>query len=262
MNFEKVNLVYFSPTKTTKRIIESIADGTGVKEINLIDLTTNNSLNKIDIGERDLTIFGAPVYGGRIPVVAAERFKNFSTIKAKAIVVAVYGNRAYEDALLELKNICELKGFNVIAAGTFIGEHSFSFNNIEVAKNRPDKDDLKLAFHFGEQIINKLKTSKNNSKLVVPGNIPHRELKVRPELSPDTIDNDCILCGDCVNVCPTGAVNLNSKIETNKESCIWCCACVKVCEKNARVMKDSVIVDLQTWLVNNFSERLEPEVFL
>ena len=262
MRIETVNIVYFSPTKTTKRILESIAQGIGAGKINEIDLTTNSSNNKIKIDKNHLTILGAPVYGGRIPETATKRFENISSDNSLAVVIAVYGNRAYDDALIELKDISESCGFKTIAAGAFIGEHSFSFNNAEVAKNRPDKDDSKLAFSFGKQIQDKLKSEENNSKLIVSGSVPYKELKERPILSPDTVDADCNLCGVCVEVCPTNAITLNSHIETVKESCIWCCACVKFCEYNARIMNNSVIVDSQNWLVENYSERREPELFL
>ena len=259
MNIETINLVYFSPTKTTKRILESIAQGIGAGKINEIDLTTNSSNNKIKIDKNHLTILGAPVYGGRIPEIATKRFRNILSDNSHAVVIAVYGNRAYDDALIEL--ISESCGFNTIAAGAFIGEHSFSFNNVKVAKKRPDKDDLKIAFSFGRQIQDKLK-SEENSKLKVSGSVPYKELKERSVLSPDTVDADCNLCGVCVDVCPTSAITLNEHIETVKESCIWCCACVKFCDYNARIMNNSVIVDSQRWLVENYSERREPELFL
>lgn len=262
MHIKTINLVYFSPTKTTKKIIESIAQGIGAEIINEIDLTTNCSNNKIRIEKNQFTIFGAPVYGGRIPETATKRFKNISSDNSLSAVIAVYGNRAYEDALTELKDISQSCGFKTIAAGAFIGEHSFSFNNVEVAKDRPDKDDLNMAFSFGKQIHDKLSNENYSSELKVPGNNPYRKLKERSVLSPDTLHSDCKLCGVCVDVCPTGAITLNSHIETVKESCIWCCACVKSCEHNARIMNNSVVGDLQEWLIENYSERKEPELFL
>lgn len=261
MCIETINLIYFSPTKTTKKIIEAIAKGAGAVKINEIDLTTNNSNNKIKIDNNQLTIIGAPVYGGRIPEIATQRFKNILSDNSPAVVIVVYGNRAYDDALIELKDIAVTSGFNTIAAGAFIGEHSLSFNNIELAKNRPDKNDLKTALSFGKQIQEKLKSEKN-TKVKVPGNIPYKVLKERAILSPNTIDNNCKLCGVCVDVCPTNAITLNSHIETVKEACVWCCACVKSCKFDARIMDNSVIVDLQKWLVENYSERREPELFL
>ena len=262
MSIEKINLVYFSPTNTTRKTIESVAKGIEIEQINLIDITTDDSIETIQISKNELTIFGAPVYGGRIPQVSVERFKRIITNGSLAIVVGVYGNRAFDDALIELKHITESNGFKIIGAGAFIGEHAFSFNNIKVAKNRPDENDLQLAYEFGQHINLKIHSKKESLLIDVPGNIPYKKLKERPVICPDTIHSDCILCGDCVTVCPTGAISLNEKVETEEELCIWCCACVKYCKQNARTMDNSIIVDLQKWLAENYTERREPELFL
>ncbi len=58
-----------------------------------------------------------------------------------AIAVVVYGNRNYDDALIELKDILESDGFKVVAGAAFIGEHSFSKT---LAKNRPDEKDMDI----------------------------------------------------------------------------------------------------------------------
>jgi len=65
-----------------------------------------------------------------------------------AVVIAVYGNRAYEDALLEGADWLEKQGFQMAAAGALIGEHSFS---AALAAGRPDQDDLAQAARLGEK---------------------------------------------------------------------------------------------------------------
>jgi len=258
-----VNIIYFSPTKTTKNIVNAIVKGTGINKVNEFDVTTENLKETIAIPDEELTIFGTPVYGGRVPAVAVNRFKKIKTTNSLAVLVAVYGNRGFDDVLLELKDITNLSGFNTIAAGAFIGEHSYSIHGTEIAKNRPDNSDIEKAIDFGKQIIDKIDNRKSKiDDIIIPGNFPYREIKDRPAISPETIYSNCNKCGICVDVCSTHAISLNSQIETESDLCIWCCACVKYCPQNARTMNNDVIVNTQKWLLEKCLERREPEMFL
>ena len=91
---------------------------------------------------------------------------------------SVYGNREYEDALLELQNIAIEAGFTPIAGAVFIGEHSFSTEGTPIAQGRPDADDLDRARSFGTMVqkkISNLESLRNVPPLAVPGNFPYRE---------------------------------------------------------------------------------------
>ena len=70
-----------------------------------------------------------------------------------AVFVATYGNRDYEDSLLELKNIFEDNGFKTLAASTFVTEHS---STSKLATKRPNAKDLSIAYDFGKKIKVKL----------------------------------------------------------------------------------------------------------
>ena len=121
---KQVKLIYFSPTGTTRKVLEGIAGGITVEEAEHIDLTLPEGARQtIPPFSTELVIIGAPVYGGRLPVDAIERFKQLKADKTPAVLIVVYGNREYEDALLELKHLAVELGFNPIAGGAFIGEH-------------------------------------------------------------------------------------------------------------------------------------------
>ncbi len=106
MKFNSTKLIYFSPTGTTRNIIEAIAQGIEPDTISAFDLTLpETNKPQVDISGRDLAIIGAPVYDGRIPSDARKRLEHIDGDGAAAILLATCGNREYEDALLELKDI-------------------------------------------------------------------------------------------------------------------------------------------------------------
>ena len=84
-----------------------------------------------------------PVYAGRVAPIALQRIRRLKGENAPVVLVAVYGNRDYEDALVELRDETTCLGFTPLAAGAFIGEHSYSRPGMPVAEGRPDANDLK-----------------------------------------------------------------------------------------------------------------------
>jgi ferredoxin len=262
MKPSKVNLVYYSPTGTSKKVLESVAKGIGVKGVEHIDLTPAEAAGKKHaIPEGKLAVIAVPVYGGRVPIVAAQRLKTLKGNGTPAVLVAVYGNRAFEDALIELKDITAEQGFKTIAAAAFIGEHSFSNDNTPIAPGRPDADDLAKAKKFGEEVKAKLESGKL-AEVKVPGNKPYKERNPGGPRAPDTVVEKCTLCGACAEVCPTKVITVTDKVETAKEKCTACSACVKACPTGARVWTNEGIMKAATWLNKEFSKRREPEFFL
>ncbi|UCH03205.1 MAG: EFR1 family ferrodoxin [Candidatus Bathyarchaeota archaeon] len=266
MNISSVKLVYFSPTKTSKQIVEGIAKGIQDGPIEHLDLTPRQAKSQafIELHE-ELAIIGAPVYGGRLPIEAVSRLKRLKANNTPAVVVVVYGNREYEDALLELRDLALETGFKPVAGGAFIGEHSFSTEETPIANGRPDTEDLKKAMEFGKKIqetMGKISRPMDTSSLQVPGNYPYRERSQRSEATPITKEEYCIKCGKCADACPTAAITINSLITTEQDTCILCCACVKSCPTNARVMDLPRIKNVSEWLYTNFSKRKEPETYI
>ena len=114
MNIKKVHIFYFSPTHTTKTVVENIGKGINL-ETHIYDFTFScDSPKDYNFGKDDLVIVGVPVYGGRIPVITRKILEKIKGSEALAVPVAVYGNRAYEDCLLELKNILKENGFIIL----------------------------------------------------------------------------------------------------------------------------------------------------
>ena len=72
------------------------------------------------------------------------------------MVIAVYGNRAFEKAAAELAALAARQGFVPVAAAAFVGEHSYSTPETPVAAGRPDAQDLARAAEFGAAVRKKL----------------------------------------------------------------------------------------------------------
>lgn len=264
MNHKKIALVYFSPTATTKTVLDAIAKGTGYA-VDSYDITLSKAREKVPQKlDASLIVFGAPVYSGRVPKVAADCFKQLSASKIPVVPVVVYGNREYEDALLELKDICvQCKGVPV-AAGAFIGEHSFSTPPAPIAPGRPDENDLACAADFGKKIGRLLETADPNKAagdLVVPGNVPYKKITVAKGVPFIDVSDDCTACGTCVAVCPVDAINEDDGFCTLDDICIHCCACIKACPESARTMKDGPFKDVAAKLNQTCGVRKEPETF-
>lgn len=263
MNLDSIDLIYFSPTGTTQKIITHIARGIGARNIANHDLTLSNLSASTLTG--DVTLIGAPVYAGRVAPLAVARLRQLTGQGKRAIVVVLYGNREYEDALLELANMAESAGFEVVAAGAFIGEHSYATAERPIAMGRPNTADLDAAKDFGRQIAAKLaavNTPPLNAKLAIPGNYPYKEGHKAQNQSPITDAEKCILCGTCATVCPTQAITVDDAVTTVQQDCIACCACIKSCPTEARIYTAEPIIEKRQWLYENCSEPKKPVVFL
>lgn len=260
MNYNTIHLVYFSPTHTSQDIILSIAEGTGIINRIETDLTYEN-LEGLEWIEDALTIIAVPVYGGRVAEIAMERLQNIRGKNSPVIPVVLYGNRDYEDALLELCDFVKGHGFTPVAGAAFVGEHSFSRADKPIAAGRPDESDRKIAFDLGRAAVDKLKPVDSLSQagpLVVKGQLPYKVKGSATPATPVTISALCVQCGCCIEICPAQVIELQDEIISAADGCIKCCACVKFCPNGARIF-NTPYTDM---LFKNFSTRREPELFI
>ena len=265
MNIQSLKLVCFSPTGTTKAIIQGIARGINHSNVELIDITKpDNRKQQLQTMENELLVVGVPVYMGRVPALLMEWLHSIKAHNTPAVCIVVYGNRVYDDALVELKDILTERGCIPIACAAYIGEHSFSSSETPTAEGRPDAGDLNHAELFGSKIFEKLSSVSspdNIPDINIPGNHPYGGITKLWSVDFIAISNECRQCGICSDGCPVGAINSENSNLIDKEKCITCCACIKNCPQNARTMKPGLVKDAAIRLNNLYKERKEPVFF-
>ena len=268
---QKINLMYFSATGTTKKVVYGIADSmlANLKMVSKnIDFTSPDVREKsVSFTVEDIVIMGVPVYAGRVPNVLLNYLNSINGNGALAIPVVVYGNRNYDDALIELSDILKSRGFTIIAGAAFIGEHSFSNT---LAQNRPDEKDMDIARDFGNQIYRKIATGVKMDNVFVNGNKPYRNYyrpideegnpvdirKVKPKTN-----SQCTNCKLCVSLCPMGSID-NKDVYNFNYICIKCGACIKKCPSNAKYYDNNDYLKHKHELEVEFCHRREPQLFI
>lgn len=276
MDMNEAHLICFSPTHTSKQVGEAIVRGTGLINRVTTDLTLRAAA--ADIARDALTVIAVPVYGGRVAPLAMERLRGIRSTGSPAVLVVVYGNRAYEKALMELDAFVSERGFKVIAGATFVGEHSYSTELHPIAPGRPDASDLQYAEEFGAKLRAKIDAAVDMEHLyAVDVNRILRprqpfwplfrflrqvvKLKKSGTPLPRTPEVDaelCCHCGVCAAHCPAGAILKGDECQTLVDKCIKCCACVKSCPTKARTYD----TPFATLLADCFKRQKEPRIII
>jgi ferredoxin/NAD(P)H-dependent FMN reductase len=275
MHIRKVKAVYFSATGTTKKIVESIARSIAEKaetEYESYDFTLPAArTDALVFHSGELVIFGTPVYAGRVPNVLLKYLDRMEGNEALAVPVVLYGNRNYDDGLIELRDILEEHGLHTVAAAAFIGEHSFSYT---LAKGRPDEADVSFGEDFASKVLRNVEQITELSGLapIIVKGIPQpyrgyyqpRDRQGNPvdirKVKPLT-NEDCNHCLICTDVCPMGSISRDD-VKEFTGICIKCGACVKKCPVHAKYYEDQAFLYHQHELEEGLTRRAEPELFL
>lgn len=269
----------FSPTGTSRKNMMAVVKGLNPDEVMHNDYTYYNIEKGVGLDEvlssDDLALFSVPVYGGKVAPTALERMAQVRGEGTPAILLVTYGNRNFEQVLVQLADFVRERGFRPIAVAALVGEHSYSNAQYPIAVGRPDATDLASAEEFGKQIANKLKDrDKETWDIDIANNMPcletpeaslqafrlfvqeyTRQQQANPvKAYPAASLEACSHCGVCVELCPTQAIAAGSEEVTDATRCIRCCACVKGCPSGVRTFLSPFAKPLS----ENFQMRREP----
>lgn len=269
----KINTLYFSPTGATERVIQSCADQIKASfdncDVVTYDITIKNQRAEgIHFNREDIVLIGIPVYAGRVPNILLKFLDKISSENSKCIAIVTYGNRDFDDGLIELYDILIAKGFQVVGAAAIPAEHSFSD---KIAQGRPDEDDFERINDFVRSCILKLnqETDVEINTLQIEGFRPYRPYYRPKDEDGVAVDfksirpithSSCINCGLCAKNCPMGSID---KVDFSKVDgpCIKCCRCIKICPVAAKEFTAVDFIRHKIELENSLIVRKEPVFF-
>ena len=272
MEIKKVWSVWFSGTGTTQKVAtalsKQVAEGLQAQwEEYSFNLPAARE-KELSFGPADLVVLGVPVYAGRVPNLLLPYIRDhIHGGGALAVPVVLYGNRNFDDGLIELRNVMRDNGFHPVTAGAFVGEHSFSR---VLGAGRPDGEDMALVDELARKTVEKVQalTQAPAEPVEVEGCDPIRPyytprdrhgepikdfLKAKPVTDP----NKCVKCGLCARLCPMGSIDPDD-VSNVTGKCIKCCACVKKCPKGAKYFDHEGYLYHQHELEDQYAGRRAP----
>lgn len=251
--------IVFSPTGGTQKVADALAeelakDGGSISQIDLSD----SAMEKADpcVDADALAVIAVPCFAGRVPALVLERLAKVASNGAKAVVTIVYGNRDFDDALLELKDSAVALGYTVVAGVAGIAEHSLAH---QFAAGEPGADQIAMLQSFAQQILEKVQNDATGD-VEVPGNKPYKDSgagKLVPQPTPA-----CSACRLCARVCPVGAIGTLPRGMADENLCIGCMRCAAMCPKHARVVNQEIAGAIAARIEGACSVKKDPQLFL
>lgn len=243
--------IIFSPTGGTEKVARILTSRWELDTVTIDLSDAKADFSQCVIEKEDRVLIAMPSFGGRAPAVAIEGLKQIAGNGARCTLVCVYGNRAYEDTLVEMEDAAKECGFRVVAAIAAVAEHSIL---PQYATGRPDASDEKQLADFAAKI-----TGKDSEITSIPGNRPYKKSGGAGLVPKPT--KECVKCGLCAEKCPVQAIDPAS-FAADPKTCIGCMRCMKQCPKDARKVSGLMVSIAGMAIKKACSVRKENELYL
>ncbi len=275
MKIRTIHAYYFSPTGNTEKVIKTIAEALGMAlgvPVCVQDFTLPPARQgRHSFTGDDLLVIGTPVYAGRIPNKILPYYQSaLEGNETPVVPVVTFGNRSYDDGLIELQTELETHGFFAVAGAAIPTEHAFS---AQLAMGRPDAADLEGLRQFAARAAEKITALATipAQPLTVEGHTPIRPYytpldtngapTVFLKAKPKTDLQKCTDCGLCAQVCPMQAIS-REDVSAVLGTCIKCQACVQKCPTHAKHFEDGAFLSHVAMLEENYTRRTEAAFFV
>lgn len=233
-----MDIYYFTGTGNSLYIAKKIKNS--LENCTLIPIETLVSLNKIIPNAKEIG-FIFPIYFGDIPNFIKKIIKKFDFSNVEYIFVLPNCYSVAGATFLNFRKILKSKGKNINYENIlFMPDNAILFS-IEEDRKKLKQTEINI-FPIIEDIKNKInkKFPTNYFQL-----LQYYSMKLfsEQEFSPKKfrVNNNCIGCGICKQVCPCNNIILNNGKPLFNSNCAHCLACFHWCPKEAISMKNFII---------------------
>ncbi|WFN36834.1 EFR1 family ferrodoxin [Methanomicrobium antiquum] len=244
----KILIAYFSATGNTRKIADFVFEklknlGADVEILDITPLSVREK--KTDLSLYDAFLFGMPVHSWRAPRIVRNWLKTLDGCGRKCSMFFTYGGFSIHPAHYTTCKILEERGFLVVSSAEFLAAHTFNLGGWEANVNRPDERDFSVAEEYAKETYLRFSGDDYNipKGFLKTDYTPYfldeiEKFRFRILTQPPYInEKECIKCGICEDVCPTGAMNAKSG-KADLKICIACLGCVSACPNNAVFIND------------------------
>jgi ferredoxin len=275
-------IAYCSPGGSTKDIAKTILNhikdqGARAERLDLTDSSWRQEAERLwkENGPPACIWLGSPVYAQHIvpPAVSFLKWLPDNPDSILAVPFVTWGAVTSGTALYETGRKLRAKGYLLAGAAKVVAEHSSLWRSDEpLGAARPNEADRQSIRQLVENVSEKLlqdplrpislsaldyqpawQYREADQVDIEKAKARHPGFHLREEL--------CTQCGTCRDICPAGAIELDSYPEID-DSCFLCNNCVRYCPEGAMQVDTSALEEHIHHMADRFREKTETRIFV